>query len=175
MSFKWKNRKKATEVAIQLKNEEKITAEDAVKKVLAEYEGTYFTNGSEISETRYNNFIKRVEEEKQYKNTTPTPKKSKYKNKNLVSLVDSGDVTKLQAKVLDMLLTNLEGFSIEDNGVVLDAFVKDSNMKPLQIKNSIRHLEKKGFIIIKEVSEGDESSECIFLNIDKEELNNLIA
>jgi hypothetical protein len=72
--FKWNNRKKATETAVKFKVEDSLSPEEAVKKVMGEYEGVYFVNGKDITEKRFNNFVARVESEKKYKasNNTPT-------------------------------------------------------------------------------------------------------
>lgn len=173
MSFKWNNRKKATETAIKLKKEEGLSPEEAVKKVLAEYEGIYFVNGKDISEVRYNNFIKRVEEEKQYKQPTTTSINLDLKHKKLVEFVENGVLTELQAKVLDDVFENLEGFKIEESGVEIESFVKESQYKPLQVKIALRNLEKKGFIFIKELEDdSEERSEYIFVQTSKQNLFN---
>lgn len=169
MSFKWKNRKKATERAIELKKEG-LSAEDAVKRVLDEYEGVYFENGSEITEVRHNNFIKRVEEEKKYKKSTPKTINLDLKHEKVIEHVKSGDLTELQAKILDAILENLEGFNVEESGVEIESLVKESEYKPLQIKNAIRQLEKKGYVLVRKLE--DEDSDFVFVELDKKDLLN---
>jgi DNA-binding MarR family transcriptional regulator len=169
-NFKWNNRKKATETAVTLKVEEKLTPEAAVERVMAEYEGVYFVNGKEISEKRFNNFIARVEAEKKYKASKTTPTEVELSQTKIKALLDKGELTDLQAKVLESVYNQLASYVFGTSDVTLADVAEDSGLKKDRIKGALGHLIKKGFLRTEEITIGEEKVNAIF--IEKQELFN---
>lgn len=169
--FKWNNRKKATETAIQLKSEG-MTPEEAVKKVLADYEGVYFVNGSEISEKRYNNFIQRVEEEKKYKASKSDPIDAEITQVRIKELADKGELTDLQAVVLDTIFNALATYKVGLSDLTLADIAEYSQLKVDRAKGALGHLIKKKYVKTEENEVGGEKVTTIYIEPSKYGLYN---
>jgi len=173
-NFKWNNRKKATETAVEYKVEKNMSPEEAVKAVLKEFEGVYHVNGDDISETRLANFIKRVADEKKYKKSAKaeTPKLD-LTHKKIEVLVDKGELTELQARVLDAVYVLLEGNHPSFSDATLEDVSDYTSLKPNQIKGALGHLMKKDYVETKETTFAkDKTATTIWINEDKLDLYN---
>ncbi len=169
--FKWNNRKKATETAIQLKKEG-MTAEEAVKKVMEEYEGVYFTNGKEISEKRFNNFIERVSKEKEYKASKSSTLEKELKHSKLKEAFERGEITALQATFLDGVYKSLVNYAPGESDVSLKDVAISTGLKVESLKTTLAGLVKKKFLRVEPVKIGEEQVDCIFIEESKYNLFN---
>jgi predicted transcriptional regulator len=170
--FKWNNRKKATETAVKFKVEDSLSPEEAVKKVMGEYEGVYFVNGKDITEKRFNNFVARVESEKKYKASNNTPTEVTLSQSKIKLLIDKGELTELQALVLDSVYNQLASYLFGTSDVTLADVSEDSGIKVDRVKGVLGHLIKKGFLHTEEKEIGGEKLNVILINDDKRELFN---
>lgn len=174
-NFKWNNRKKATETAIKLKLEKGLSPEEAVKKVMKDYEGVYFVNGSEISEKRYQNFIERVDKEKKYKSGSKNEEKKEtheFAQAKIGELVDKGEITEFQATLLDAVFNSLASYEVGTSDITLDDISTETGIKTPRLKGALGHLIKKGYLRTEEIKKEDETLTCIFIEEDKYGLYN---
>jgi DNA-binding MarR family transcriptional regulator len=171
-NFKWNNRRKATETAVKFKIEDGMTPEEAVKKVMAEYEGVYFVNGDEMSEKRYNNFIARVEQGKKYKASKSTPKEIEVSQAKIKVLIDKGELTELQATILDSVFNQLASYQFGTSDVTLADVAEDTGIKQERVKGALGQLKKKGFLYTEERKIADEKVNVILIVKEKRELFN---
>ena len=170
--FKWLNRPKATMTAVAIKQEEGITAEEACKRVMEEYEGVYFNNPKLISNKRWENFIERVEADKTYKKAKSEVPDYKITQKAIDLLKEQGELTELQAIALDGLFNLLAPYEIGYSNAQVEDIAGVTGLKPEQVKGTLGHLIKKGFVYVDEMEVGEETQNLVFIDNEKYELYN---
>lgn len=172
--FRWKDRRKATETAIQIKHEQGISAKEAVDLVLKEYEGVFHENADLITEKRYQNFIERVEKEKKYK--SPPPKNTKidyeFTQDKIKALYESEELTGLQATVLDVVFAALAPYSIGFSDVTVNDVAAKLDIKTSSVKGALGHLIRKNYLFTKEVETNQGNITVIDIPEDKLDLYN---
>jgi len=170
--FKWLNRPKATMTAVTIKHEENITAEEACKRILAEYEGVYFNHPELMSPKRWENFIERVEADKTYKKSKTEIPEYTFTQKAIELIKEQGELTELQAITLDGIFSLLAPYEVGYSNIQVEDVAGVTDLKPEQVKGTLGHLIKKGFVYTDEMEVGDETQNLIFIDNEKYGLYN---
>ena len=165
-AFKWKKRSLTTTMAERLVQEEGLTPEEAVERVLDVTEGVAYLNRELLSERRLKNFIKRVGENRKYKNFTKEVPVIALLNDKVKGMVESKDLTELQATVFSTLVRLMEDSEGDLSTVTLEDLSEYMLMKPERVRGFLSTLRQKELIRIDKV-DTDAGKETIYLLSEK--------
>lgn len=166
--FRWIDRVRATQLAIHLKNEEKISAYEACKRVIQEYEGELLVYPDLITQLRWDNFLERVENDKNY-NREGEDYNHSFKFDSTENLYLSGDITYLQAVILDVTL-NLLKSKQKDDVLAEDVLENAENLRQATVNISLTNLAKRGYLIIAETVTSEATERTISLSEEGKKL-----
>ncbi|QKE56415.1 hypothetical protein [Bacillus phage YungSlug] len=145
-NFKWINRKRATEVAIEYQTKEGVTPEDAVEYILTNFEGKYFENGTEITTKRFENFIQRVTVKKEYKKSAKNIPDFEIKTQYVLDKIEEGELTELQGIMLDFVGRHLVAYEDGHSDLEVKDVAKGTGLTEKQVKGILTHLIKKDLL-----------------------------
>lgn len=161
-AFKWKKRSLTTTMAERLVQEEGITPEDAVNRVLDVTEGVAYLNRELLSERRLNNFIKRVGENRKYKNFKKEVPVIALLNGSVREKVTSGELTELQATVFSVVVRLMDDAENDMSSVTLEMVAEYMLMKPERVRGFLSTLRQKELLRSEKI-DSDAGKETVFL------------